>query len=219
MSMQIYIIMNVLNNSFSTPMNEVQGVYRNHSVCPSVQICVQPITFFWFDIGLPYLAHGFIPMRGCVAYRYIHDPDRMLIFDFKVKFTGFLTCFRVRPLTIFWCDIDLPYLANESITMRGCVAYIHDPDSTLTFDLKVKFTRSTCCPLTKSYYVWHKCVSPWHGLSHTFMTLTFDLNIKVYIFTMNLSLARSSLLFDIPVGIPNFGILVYYNETTCCVHS
>ena len=35
------------------PVNEVQGVYRNHSFCPSVhlsvrlsvQICLQPITF------------------------------------------------------------------------------------------------------------------------------------------------------------------------------
>ena len=49
------------------------------------------------------------------------------------------------------------------------------------------------------------------------MTLIFDLNIKICIFTMNLSLARSSLLFDI--GIPRSGIWVYYHETTCCVHS
>ena len=27
------------------------------SVCLYVQIRVRPITFFWFDIGLPYLAH------------------------------------------------------------------------------------------------------------------------------------------------------------------
>ena len=32
----------------------------------------------------------------------------------------------------------LPYLAHGCITMRGCVAYIHDRDSTLTFYLKVK---------------------------------------------------------------------------------
>ena len=38
-----------------------------------------------------------------------------------------------------------------------------------------------------------------------------------YIFKMNLSLARLSLLFDI--GISNFGIWVYHHEATCCVHS
>ena len=152
------------------------------SVCPSVlQIRVRPITFLWFDIGLPYLAHGCITMRQCVAY--IHDPDTTLNFDLKVKFIGFFTCFRVRPITFFWItlayhiwhkdvspsdnvshtfmipiqcwpltsrsnlkafvmsscticnsvsfDIGLPYLAHGCITMRQCVSYIHDPDTTL----------------------------------------------------------------------------------------
>ena len=61
------------------------------SVCLSVQIHVQPITFLWFDIGLPYLAHGCITMRRYVAY--IHDPDTTLNFDLKVKFIGFLDMF------------------------------------------------------------------------------------------------------------------------------
>ena len=107
------------------------------SVRLSVQIRVRPITFLWFDIGLPYLAHGCITMRRCVAY--IHDPDTTLNFDLKVKFKGFLTCFHVWPITFFWIDIGLPYLAHGCITIRQCVAYIHDPDSMLTFDLKVKF--------------------------------------------------------------------------------
>ena len=68
------------------------------SVCPSVCAdCVRRITFLWFDIGLPYLAHGCITMIRCVAY--IHDPDMTLNFDLNVKFIGFLTCFRVRPIT------------------------------------------------------------------------------------------------------------------------
>ena len=92
--------------------------------------------FFCFDIGLQYLSHGSITIRRCVMY--IHDPDTTLNFDLKVKFIGFLTCLRVRPVTYFWFDIDLPYLAHGSITKRGCVKYIHDPEMTLTFDLKVK---------------------------------------------------------------------------------
>ena len=31
--------------------------------------------------------------------RLIHDPDTTLNFDLKVKFIGFLTCFRVWPIT------------------------------------------------------------------------------------------------------------------------
>ena len=49
----------------------------------------------------------------------------------------------------------------------------------------------------------------------------YDLDLwrqyRNYIFTMNLSLAKLSLLFDI--GIHNFGIWVYHHETICCVRS
>ena len=93
--------------------------------------------FFWFYIGLPFLAHRCITMRRWVAY--IHDPDMTLNFDLKVKFIGFLTCFCVRPITFFWFYIGLPYKAHGCLTMRRCVAYIHEPDSTFTFDLKVIF--------------------------------------------------------------------------------
>ena len=86
------------------------------SVRPSVQIRVRPITFLWFDIGLPYLAHGCITIRRCVAY--IHDPDMTLNFAIKFKFISFFTCFRVRPITFLWFDIGLPYLAHGCITMR-----------------------------------------------------------------------------------------------------
>ena len=56
-------------NIFIPPRTKFRGVYRNYSVCPSVrlsvrpsvlmsvQICVQPITFLWFDIGLPVYQH------------------------------------------------------------------------------------------------------------------------------------------------------------------
>ena len=129
---------------FIPPTNEVQGGILESlclSVCLSVRLFVQnrvrPITVLWFYIGLPYLAHGCITMWRCVAY--IYDSDTTLNFDLKVKLLGFLTCFRVRPITFLWFDIGLPYLAHGCITMRRCVTYIHDPDTTLNFDLKVKF--------------------------------------------------------------------------------
>ena len=61
-------------------------------------------------------------------------------FDLKVKFfIGFSSCLQVGPVTSVCCDIGIPYLAHGSTTMTGCVKYIHDPDTTLNFDLKVKF--------------------------------------------------------------------------------
>ena len=90
----------LMSNTFLyPPRTKFRGVYRNHSVGPSVclsvhlsvQIPVRPITFLWFDIGSPYLAHGCITIRQCVAY--IHDPDSMLTFDLKVKFKGFCHVF------------------------------------------------------------------------------------------------------------------------------
>ena len=92
--------------------------------------------FFCCDDGIPYLAHGCITMRQCVAY--IHDPGTTLTFDLKVKFTGFLTCLPVRPVTFVCFDISILYLAHGSNTMRQCVTNIHDPDTALTFDLNVK---------------------------------------------------------------------------------
>ena len=38
--------------------------------------------YFFFDVGLTYLAHESITMRGCVAY--IHDPGTPLTFDLEV---------------------------------------------------------------------------------------------------------------------------------------
>ena len=66
------------------------------------------------------------------------------------------------------------------ITMRGCVAYIHDSDSTLTFDIKVKLRGYLLClcvwPITLfawtlAYHIWHLCLSPWENVSSTFMIL------------------------------------------------
>ena len=114
------------------------------------------------------MADWSITMRGCV--KYIHDPDTTLNFDLKVKFIGFLTCFRVRPITFFWIDIGLPYLAHGCITIRQCVVYIHDPDSMLTFALKVKFKGychvfiydlyNSLLTLALAYQIWQIGLSP-----------------------------------------------------------
>ena len=119
-----------------------------------------------FDIGLPYLAHGCITIRRCVAY--IHDPDTTLNFDLMVKFIGFLTCFCVLPITIFLFDNGLPYLGYGSITMRRCDTYNYVPGLMLTFDLKVKFIGfchvfmsdlKLLLDLTLAYHIWHMGLS------------------------------------------------------------
>ena len=159
------------------------------SVPLSVQIRVRPITFLWFDIGLPYLAHGCITMGRCVTY--IQDPDTTLKFDLKVNFIGFLTCFCVRPITFVWFDIGLPYLAHWCITMRRCVAYIHDPDTTLNFYIKVKFIGFLTCfrvrPITFFWidiglpYLAHGCITIRQYVAYIHdpdSMLTFDLKVK-----------------------------------------
>ena len=71
------------------------------SVCLFIclQILVQPITFFCFYIGLPYLAIRYIIMRQCVTC--IHDPNTMLTCDLKVKFIGFFYMFSCRARNYF----------------------------------------------------------------------------------------------------------------------
>ena len=63
----------------------------------------------------------------------------MIPIDPRVQFIGFCHVFMSDSVTSVSFDIVIPYLAYGSITTRGCVRYIHDPDTTLNFDLKVKF--------------------------------------------------------------------------------
>ena len=68
-----------------------------------------------------------------------------------------MTCLRIWPVTFFCFDIGLPYLPHESITVRGCVKYIHDSNTTLNFDLK-EFYRGfdmSLCPTHNFCLLWH----------------------------------------------------------------
>ena len=85
-----------------------------------------------------------------------------------------------------------------------------------------------CVRPTAFFVLWHishTMFGMWvyhHGtMCHMHSWPLYDLDLshqyESYIFTMNLSLARFSLLFD--RGIPNFGLWVYHHETKCFVHS
>ena len=104
-----------------------------------------------------------------------------------------LSCLHVRPVTSVSFDIGIPYLAHGTITMTEFDEYINHPDTTLTFDLKVKlmgFMTWLCVQalaflsfhidilcLTREFITMVRCVACIHELC---MTLTFDLNIKIY---------------------------------------
>ena len=96
---------------------------------------VQPITTFWFDIGLLCLAHGCITIRQRVTN--ILDPDRTLNFDLKVKLILCLTCLLVWPITFFfiwhWLTIFGTWVYHYEKMW-----YVH-LCSWFDFDLKVKF--------------------------------------------------------------------------------
>mgnify|MGYP003692231687 CR=1 FL=1 len=123
---------------------------------------------------------------------YIHDPDTTLNFDLKVQFIGFLTCFCVQSITFFGIDTGLPYLAHWCFTIRRCVAYIHDPDTTLNFDLKVNFIGFLPCISVRPITFFLIDIGLPYLIAHGYITirqcvayirdpdsmLTFDLKVK-----------------------------------------
>ena len=82
-------------------VNEVQGVYRNHSVCLPVRLHLQnrvrPKIYFWFHSGLPYLAHGCITDTMCRTHSWSRcDVDLWS----QGQIYRVSTCFRVRPIIL-----------------------------------------------------------------------------------------------------------------------
>ena len=101
---------------------------------------------------------------------------------------------------------------------------IHDPGTKLTFWPQDQIYRAYDVfgsQLFLSFYVVILCLAWLCGMMcciHLWPLYDLELwpQYRNYIFNMNLSLARSSLLYD--TGIPNFDIWVYRHETTC-IHS
>ena len=108
------------------------------------------------------------------------DSDSTLTFDPKVKFIAFLSCLRVRPITSDCFDNGIPKLAHGCITIRQCVADIHDNDTILTIDLKVKFIGfMTWLCVRATYFLYfdivilcleNECSTIWYAVSRTFMS-------------------------------------------------
>ena len=96
---KIYIFWVMLSDLIIPPVNKVQGVYRNHSICPSVSFSIylsvhlsavscRPITFFGLTLAY-HIWHMVLSPWEDVS---IHDPDTTMTFDLKVKLIGFMTC-------------------------------------------------------------------------------------------------------------------------------
>ena len=82
----------------------------------SVQFVV--LFVFFFDIGIPYLAHWWITMTQCVAYT--RGPDTTLTFALKVKYKGSLTCLRVRSVTSVCFGICISYAHETMCSIIRC---------------------------------------------------------------------------------------------------
>ena len=117
----------------------------------------------------------------CVYYLYRNHP-----------FLSVRLQIHVWPINFFCFDIGLQYLAHGSITIKKCVAFIHDLDTTLTFDLNFKFIEffTWLCVWGTAFssfdlvlpYLSHECITMGHCITQIHdlcMTLTFDLNIKI----------------------------------------
>ena len=124
------------------------------------------------------LAHECITIRLCVAY--IHDQDKTLKFDLKVKFIGVFNMFRVRPIYFF------SLTSGNHIWHMG-LSPLEDVTRTFMFPIRcwpytsVKFI-GFChvfmfdlyflLASTLAYHIWHMALSPWEDVSSTFMILT-----------------------------------------------
>ena len=156
------------------------GEHRNHyvclSVCLSVQIRVQPFTFF--------LVWHWLTIFGTWVYHH---------------------------QTI--CGVHLWSQCNIDLWGKGQIYRVYD---------------TALCSGHNFFVLWHishTVFGKWvyHHVTmcciHSWLLYDLDLSLQCqnYNFTMILSLARLSLLFEI--GIPNFGIWVYHHETNFCVNA
>ena len=78
-------------------------------------------------------------------------------------------------------DIIILCLARECITMVRCLAYLHEPCMTLTFDLNIKIIFLPWIWVWQNFFAlwhrqtkfWHMGVSPWDNMLCTFLTLVW----------------------------------------------
>ena len=91
----------------------------------------------------------------------------------------------VRPITLFCFDIGLPYPAYGSFTIRQCIMYIHDLDTTMNYAIEIKFIEVLTCfhvrTITSVFldvsipYLAHGSITMVHD---PYTMLTFDFKIR-----------------------------------------
>ena len=134
---------------------------------------IQPVTSVCYDIGLPYLAHVSITMRGCV--KYIQDPERMLTFDLMVKFVGFMTWLFVRATAFL--SFDSLIMIGTWVYHHGIMCRIHTWPwtslSKLYFNHEFESGKIVFALWHKHTKFWHMVVSPWENMLCTFLTFVW----------------------------------------------
>ena len=94
-----------------------------------------PDTTLNFDPKVKFIIFGAWMYHHQIMCR-VHSLSRFNV-DFwpQGQIYRILSCLHVRPVTSVSFDLGISNLADWSITIRGCVKYIHVPDTTLNFDL------------------------------------------------------------------------------------
>ena len=169
--------------------------------------------------------------------------EQWVWYSFTLRFAYELVKFFVEPIAqvsffclkfviVRWhCWLFLSYSSNWSINRRWCVTYIHDPNTSLSFDLKVNFLGFLTwlrvqpatvffCPLTLSYDICFTLVYHHRMMCHIHSWPLYDLDLcsqyQSYIFTMNLCLGKIIfVLWHRHIKFIKFGRWVCHYETTC----
>ena len=193
------------------------GVYRIHSVCSFV--CPSVCSSFWKICALNFiLVWRWLTIFSTWVYHnetvcHVHSWSQ---YDVALWPQGPIN----RVFDVFSCLAHNCFFIWHRHSIFGTWVYYHKRtccvDMMLTIDLMAlcKGHSFLSFDIVVLYLACECIIIVWGVMYiHNLYDLELWHQYRNYIFTMNLSLEKLSLLFGI--GIPNFDIRVYYYETTC----
>ena len=220
----------------------LQGVYRNHSVRPSIcffclfvclcrfvsgpYICFS-LTFdhhSWYMVVSPWdnMSHTFMIAIRC----WLLTPGSNLNGFWQVLMSDqssfqIISCFCIPPVPTFCFDIGIPYLTHGSITMRVCVLYIYDSwyDIDLWPQGKIYRVHDMALCSRHRFFVLSHSHTMWvyhHGtMCSVHPWPLYDLDLWSQYFHHEFETGK----IVIALWHTKFWHMLYHRETTCCVHS
>lgn len=164
------------------PQTKFQGYIGIILVCSSVRLSVQirvlSVTFICFDI-VNHIRHIGV-LQWYDVPRTFMTSVRLVSLTLTSNLLAFFTLLHVRPVTPVYVDISISFLPYGPFNMWPRVACIHDPGTTLTFDLKVTFL---ACSGYSCFALWHTCTMPY--LAHEYRCITVGRSVtwtKMFLF-------------------------------------